>query len=84
LFAGMLKVNRYVHPNDRLDLTNSPIGLIWMDHKFTETEIEQRLKSMVLGIAKGTKKAKLCPDMNGWLLASLFRAKSKVGRCLIR
>lgn len=21
--------------------------------------------------------------MNGWLLASLFRAKSKVGRCLI-
>jgi hypothetical protein len=64
----MLKVNGYVHPNDRLDLTNSPIVLIWMDHKFTDTEIKQRLKSMALGITKRHQKGRIM-SCHEWLAA---------------
>ena len=41
LFARMFKVNCYIQPNDRLNLTNAPIGAIRMDHKITKAEIEQ-------------------------------------------
>jgi hypothetical protein len=41
LFTRMFKVNCYIHPNDRLNLTNAPIGFIWMDHKITKAEIKQ-------------------------------------------
>ena len=41
LFTRMFEINCYIHPNDRLNLTNAPIGFIWMDHKITKAEIKQ-------------------------------------------
>ena len=41
LFTRMFEINCYIHPNDRLNLTNAPIGPIWMDHKITKAEIKQ-------------------------------------------
>ena len=41
LFACMFKINCYIHPNDRLNLTNAPIGPIRIDHKVTKAEIKQ-------------------------------------------
>jgi hypothetical protein len=41
LFARMFEINCYIHPNDRLNLTNAPIGPIWMDNKITKAEIKQ-------------------------------------------
>ena len=41
LFTRMFEVNCYIHPNDRLNLTNTPIGLIGMDYKITKAEIKQ-------------------------------------------
>ena len=41
LFTRMFEINCYIHPNDRLNLTNAPIGPIRMDHKITEAEIKQ-------------------------------------------
>ena len=41
LFTRMFEINCYIHPNDRLNLTNAPIGPIRMDHKITKAEIKQ-------------------------------------------
>ena len=41
LFTRMFEINCYIHPNDRLDLANAPIGPIRMDHKITKAEIKQ-------------------------------------------
>ena len=41
LFTRMFEINCYIHPNDRLNLTNAPIGPIWMDNKITKAEIKQ-------------------------------------------
>ena len=45
LFTRMFEIYCYIHPNDRLNLTNAPIGPIGMDHKITKAEIKQKLKS---------------------------------------
>jgi hypothetical protein len=41
LFTRMFEINCYIHSNDRLNLTNAPIGPIRMDHKITKAEIKQ-------------------------------------------
>jgi hypothetical protein len=41
LFTRMFEINCYIHSNDRLNLTNAPIGPIWMGHKITKAEIKQ-------------------------------------------
>jgi hypothetical protein len=41
LFTRMFEINCYIHPNDRLNLTNAPIGPIRMDHKITKAKIKQ-------------------------------------------
>jgi len=41
LFTRMFEINCYIHPNDRLHLTNAPIGPIRMNHKITKAEIKQ-------------------------------------------
>ena len=33
LFAGIRKIYRYVAADNRLYLTNAPIGTVWMRHK---------------------------------------------------
>ena len=41
LFTHMFEINCYIHPNDRLNLTNAPIGPIRMGHKITKAKIKQ-------------------------------------------
>ena len=41
LFTRMFEINCYIHPNDRLNLTNAPIRPIRMDHKITKAKIKQ-------------------------------------------
>ena len=63
LFARMFEINRYIHPNDRLNLTNAPIGPIRMDYKITKAEIKQKLKSCKLIHEKYSKELSLsCHD----------------------
>jgi hypothetical protein len=69
----MFEINCYIHPNDRLNLTNAPIGPIRMNHKITKAEIKQKLKSCGL-IHESTQKNYRFPAMIRWLLASPFNA----------
>ena len=41
LFTCMFEINCNIHPYDRLNLTNAPIGPIRMGHKITKAEIKQ-------------------------------------------
>ena len=73
LFTRMFKVNCYIHPNDRLNLTNAPIGPIRMDHKITKAEIKQLRISYGFFHEKRSKAPRLLA-MIGWRLASPFDA----------
>jgi hypothetical protein len=55
LFTLMFEVNCYIHPNDRLNLTNAPIGPIRMDHKITKAEIKQLPISYLFFLQKALK-----------------------------
>jgi len=41
LFTRIFEIHCYIHPNDRLNLTNAPIGPTRMDYKITKAEIKQ-------------------------------------------
>ena len=73
----MFEINRYIHPNDRLNLTNAPIGPIRMDHKITKAEIKQMRISWGLIHEKYSKGLLLsCHD---WVVAgkSIRRKKAR-------
>ena len=42
----MFKIYRYVHSNNRLHLSQTPIGLIWMNNKIANVEIEHKSLSI--------------------------------------
>ena len=63
----MFEINCYIHPNDRLDLANAPIGPIRMDHKITKAEIKQLRISYGFFHEKRSKAPRLsCHD---WVVA---------------
>jgi hypothetical protein len=67
LFTRMFEINCYIHPNDRLNLTNAPIGLIRVDHKITKAEIKQLWTSFRFFHEKRSKALRLtCHD---WVAA---------------
>jgi hypothetical protein len=67
LFARMFEINRYIHPNDRLNLTNAPIGPIRMGHKITKAKVKQLQISYVFFHEKRSKAPMfLCHD---WVVA---------------
>ena len=41
LFTHMFEIYCYIQPNDRLNLSNAPIGPIRVDHKITKAKIKQ-------------------------------------------
>ena len=51
----MFEINCYIHSNDRLNLTNAPIGPIRMDHKITKAEIKQLPISYLFFLQKALK-----------------------------
>ena len=75
LFTRMFEINCYIHPNDRLNLTNAPIGPVWMDHKITEAEVKQMQLPYGFSNEKQSKKYYFVA-MIGWSLASPFDAKN--------
>ena len=75
LFTRMFEINRYIHPNDRLNLTNAPIGPIRMDHKITKAEIKQ-VDTLWVFSQKSTQNNYCFPAMIRWSLASPFDAKN--------
>jgi hypothetical protein len=67
LFTRMFEINCYIHPYDRLNLTNAPIGPIRMDHKITKAEVKQLRISLRIFHEKRTKALMLsCHD---WVAA---------------
>ena len=67
LFTRMFEINCYIHSNDRLNLTNAPIGPIRMDYKITKAEIKQMRISCGVFHEIGSKALRLsCHDW-GWL-----------------
>ena len=77
----MFEINCYIHPNDRLNLTNAPIGPVRMDHKITEAEVKQMQLPYGFSNEKQSKKYYFVA-MIGWSLASLFEAKAAKPRHL--
>jgi hypothetical protein len=74
LFTRMFEINCYIHPNDRLNLTNAPIGPIRMDHKITKAKIKQ-LRISYGFLTKSAQKYQGFPAMIVWRLASPFEKK---------
>ena len=73
----MFEVNCYIHPNDRLNLTNTPIGPTRMDHKITKAKIKQMRISFGIVHKKYSKRLSLsCHD---WVVAgkSIQRKKAQ-------
>ena len=77
----MFKINCYIHPNDRLNLTNAPIGPIWMDYKVTKAKIKQ-CRYPVGFFTKSTQNNYCSYAMIGWWLASPFDIKTPEPRQL--
>ena len=71
----MFEINCYIHPNDRLNLTNTPIGPILMGHKITKAEIKQ-LRISYGFFAKSAQMLQSFPAMIEWRLASPFDTKT--------
>ena len=65
LFTRMFEINCYIHPNDRLNLTNAPIGPIRMNHEITKAEIKQILISLGF-FTKSAQKRNRFRAMIGW------------------
>ena len=75
LFTRMFEINCYIHPNDRLNLTNAPIGPIRMDHKITKAKIKQ-IRIPDGFFTKSTENNYYLSATIGWSLASPFGAKN--------
>ena len=63
----MFEINCYIHSNDRLNLTDAPIGAIWMDYKITKAEIEQMQISCGFFHEKHSKE--LLRSCHDWVVA---------------
>ena len=84
LFTCMFEINCNIHPNDRLNLTNAPIGPIRMDHKITKAEIKQmRISSGFIQEEHSKDLSRSCHD---WVEAGkpIRRKKPKKYRVQLR
>jgi hypothetical protein len=84
LFTRMFEINCYIHPNDRLNLTNAPIGPIRMDHKITKAKIKQM--RIPFGFIQEKYSKDLSRSCHDWVVAGkpIRRKKPKRYRVQLR